>query len=349
MKLRLLIFSLTFLLGVNMMLSAQSYFFFGATAGAFASLPTDWNSKALATYARNSAYYNFIYEQYEYGAIAPSGALIFGYQTKRFALQTGVELFYNVNENFMIRQKITQVNADAFINYYYTMLNIPLAMNFYLASGPRFKLSFLIGPYFGIPVSDVQFNFDGYIDIFHDDSIDNTRKTYTSLLPQDFSSGLRFGLQSEITLGKGALTIELGYQREFFSGEGSMLLGAIFSENGSAAIENDLRKITVLSGVRITLGYKYKIMLSGAPSGGGEKGSGYSGDISNTSRYYMIVAGHVEGPLSLDDLKTLADKGALDAETKIWKKGLTDWVKADTFTEITPLLTPKDLFDNTQR
>ena len=59
--------------------------------------------------------------------------------------------------------------------------------------------------------------------------------------------------------------------------------------------------------------------------------------MKNPTRYYMIVGGQTEGPLTVGDLRGLADRGLIDKDSYLWKKGLSDWAKADTFEELSVL------------
>ena len=58
--------------------------------------------------------------------------------------------------------------------------------------------------------------------------------------------------------------------------------------------------------------------------------------LPNTKRYYIAVNGHSEGPYILDDLKSKAQSGLINADTLIWQPGMNNW---QTITEHGDLLT----------
>ncbi|MDR2481302.1 MAG: DUF4339 domain-containing protein [Spirochaetaceae bacterium] len=319
---------------VNTAAYSQDYFFFGANAGAFASVPTDWDAKAFFHNVYNPGplnpdqnYRNFMYEQYDYFCIAPALSLLFGYSTKYFSIQSGIEGFFNINENFLIKKTISQKDPTATVSYIYSSLHIPLQFDLYFLHFSKLKIGISLGPYFSIPLGDINKEWSG-------DYIFQPQSPKTTSVAQTLSSGAKIGLLSELSAGKNAFTFEIGYMHELFNGEDSLFLNAMTSSNGKANIAAPEQKITVLSGVQITIGYKFRIELNSDSSGNIK-----SSDISvGAAKYYMIVGGQVEGPLTINDLVSLIDKNLLNKDSMLWKKGMTNWAEAFTFKELAPLL-----------
>ena len=56
-----------------------------------------------------------------------------------------------------------------------------------------------------------------------------------------------------------------------------------------------------------------------------------------TSKYYVAVDGQSTGPFDIKTLKRMADSGEFVKESLVWKKGMSDWVRADSIDELKEL------------
>jgi Tol biopolymer transport system component len=59
------------------------------------------------------------------------------------------------------------------------------------------------------------------------------------------------------------------------------------------------------------------------------------------SEYYVIIDGERTGPHSFDTLRTLSQGGHLRRDTLVWKTGMAQWVRADSVSELAPVLPPR--------
>ncbi len=76
------------------------------------------------------------------------------------------------------------------------------------------------------------------------------------------------------------------------------------------------------------------------------------------SEWFYAVDGQQFGPVSSAELKSLASKGTISSETLVWKKGMTDWVRADSTKGLLPetsshqpppLAIPENTFNDSPR
>lgn len=56
------------------------------------------------------------------------------------------------------------------------------------------------------------------------------------------------------------------------------------------------------------------------------------------SKYYVAVNGKSSGPFDLKTLETMVEKGEFNKDSLVWKKGMADWVKAETVEELKEIL-----------
>lgn len=56
------------------------------------------------------------------------------------------------------------------------------------------------------------------------------------------------------------------------------------------------------------------------------------------SKYYVAVNGQSSGPFDLKTLETMVEKGEFNKDCLVWKKGMADWVKAETVEELKEIL-----------
>jgi hypothetical protein len=323
--------------------SAQTHFYFGANAGAMLGI-LDWDTSAIAKYISSiPSYHNYAYEQAEF-SISPLGGIIMGYSTRRFAFETGAELLLNVQEATGLKKTVADAAYAAVARYTYSSIIVPLIMRINFAAKPSFRFGMSLGPYFSFPLGEIERTLEGAKIFKAPDALPGA----VSYLTQPVFVGARFGLHTEFNAGKkGAIMINVDFHRELTSGvRASMLLDSMLSPNGMASISNREEKISILNGMRVALGYKYRIQLSGAAAhagAGAEEGVDAAAQaemreaLKNPTRYYMIVGGQTEGPLTVSDLRGLAERGLIDKDSYLWKKGLADWAKADTFEELSIL------------
>ena len=57
--------------------------------------------------------------------------------------------------------------------------------------------------------------------------------------------------------------------------------------------------------------------------------------------YHLAVNGKATGPFDIETLSQMANAGQITAESLVWKKGMTEWVKAGVVDDL------KGLFTNT--
>jgi len=57
------------------------------------------------------------------------------------------------------------------------------------------------------------------------------------------------------------------------------------------------------------------------------------------SKYYVAVDGNSTGPYDVKKLQEMADNGQLKKDSLVWKKGMADWVRADSVEELKDLFT----------
>lgn len=57
------------------------------------------------------------------------------------------------------------------------------------------------------------------------------------------------------------------------------------------------------------------------------------------SKYYIAVDGNSTGPYDVKKLQEMADNGQLKKDSLVWKKGMADWVRADSVEELKDLFT----------
>lgn len=58
-----------------------------------------------------------------------------------------------------------------------------------------------------------------------------------------------------------------------------------------------------------------------------------------TSKYYVVVNGQSTGPFDIKTLQQMADNGEFVKDSLVWKKGMADWVRADSVDELKDLFT----------
>jgi hypothetical protein len=335
-------------------LYAQQRLFFGLSAGAALNLPSDWETSAIKrwVYSGNvsnvdsgsQSYYSFVYEQYDYSALSPSFAFSFGYASPHFSLRTGFDLFVNYNENFLLRRSLSSA-ASAIVTYKYTSLHLPFMFDYYPIAKEKFKLGFQLGAYVSFPLGDVEKHVNGR-DIFDTSYTPPSQDiayrqppmvNATKLIAQDMTGGVQFGIIAGLQIaGRGEVVLDIAYKRELFNGVNSMLGSVVTSASGSATIDDAERKLMIMSGIRLLLGYRFSLNLKGRAGGGA--GGGAEALTSNSIRYYVMVAGRAEGPLGINDLARLAENGLINAGTLLWKKGMTNWSAAESFEELGPIL-----------
>ena len=57
------------------------------------------------------------------------------------------------------------------------------------------------------------------------------------------------------------------------------------------------------------------------------------------SKYYVAVDGDSTGPYDIKKLQEMADNGQFKKDSLVWKKGMADWVRADSVDELKDLFT----------
>lgn len=363
-------------------LSAQERFYIGAAAGVFMNVPTDFETRQIKRRIYGGSlggtkltYYNYAFQQYDYtGSIAPQASLLAGYGIRSFGFQLGLDFLINIYENFVMVHPSTGV-TEVFVSYGYSALHIPVSARYYFVNTEKFRLGISLGAYLSVPLTPITREHSGdnifnlsdpadAPDTFDTNGYKKGLGANSKKITQDTGAGGHIGISGEAAIGRGAFTFDLGYKREFFNSINySLLLGTdsngMINPGGTASVQDNERKVTILSGIFLSLGYKYYIRSSSRPpdtafSGNGAQTSDRSAEYAESekrqtrvtvpssraffgTRYYMIVAGNAEGPLSYSNLQNLAFKGILNGSTLIWRKGLKNWAAAEEFEELLPL------------
>jgi hypothetical protein len=377
-----IIISFFFVLISTGQIYAQQVFYFGLQGGVGLNLP-DVELNAIDTFEYKYGIYEYIKALNEYKGstvnfyresflpisdtagdgfvninLSPGvvASLYFGYEgNKYFGVRTGADLHYGVNDlfKFAFIAELTGVYNSAkypdvippparhtimtgSINYVYSFINIPLLATIHFVNKKVFRLGFALGPYLSIPLGDIEATYQVESAI--------ERKPIAHMIKQDLGAGIQIEILTELKIGKkGAITLNIGYSREFLKFFDSMILNPELMSQSTITIPrydmdadkrfDDVkeRKLTVFQGVKATLGYKFNIQISGPPGTG-------TAVADPNANYFMIIGSQVEGPLKITDIQKLCNASVIKSDSMMWKTGMDDWKNAGTFQELAPYL-----------
>ncbi|MDR3324876.1 MAG: GYF domain-containing protein [Spirochaetaceae bacterium] len=316
--------ALFLLLGSAAGLNAQQAVVFGVEAGAAMNI-FDYNKLAIRSYKVelvNTTNFAAVQE----GISLPIVASLFtGYEfSKNFGIRVGLDFYINATDKFLWT-KLIDGTASTPVSYTYSFLNLPLLANVYFLNGSVFRMGFSLGPYFSIPLGDVERT--GPVGTYAN-AVYTAGPSGNVTIPQQSAAGIQAGLLTEFKLGPGALTCNLDFVRELWASNNAMLL----SGDPVIPLPGDRQKATILQGIKITLGYKFRIALS---AGAAEAAA--SGSPDDPAIYHMVIGAGTDGPYTMNDLTNLHQSDVLKPDTLLWKDGMANWENAESFPELESL------------
>lgn len=293
-------------------ISAQSAFIFGVEAGAALNV-VDYDRLAIRDYKIKYEMEDVLGFQAMQTTIGPPiiAAIFFGFDVSKYAgFRTGIDFYINVKDEFA-----TTLYDKKVMTYKYSFLTIPLLANIYFLNTRLFRMGVSLGPYFSIPLGDIERTAPEY----------GTKPAQSGSIPQNYAAGFQAALLSELKLPKGAITLSIGYNRDLWTGYKPM----IFSSDTTIPNSSYEQKLTIFQGIAVKLGYKFSILM-GAPAAEKDESDGND----DQPVYYRVVGTEAEGPLSINDLKSLYQRSILRKDTQLWKDGLGNWQEAQSFPEL---------------
>lgn len=313
---------------------SQQTFYFGIAGGA--GIPIlDFNKEAVFQYEVVRNFSNnpqVTFNPQSETAPSINTSLYFGLEAnKYFGVRLGADFYFLVNETapidfYQIVSNKTSYYFKGTINYQYNLVNIPALAQVYFVNGNVFRLGIEAGPFFGFTLGGVERTVEGTSD---DASI---VAPGPETLDPIFTMGLQAGLISEFKIGRGALTFNIDFARDLYTSIETVMPEIMQNPEAIVTIPDGTaeKKLTIFQAVKVSLGYKFNIQLSGPPSSTGEA---IIADDSNAN-YYIIVGAQAEGPLKISDLQGLHKRGILKADTMLWKTGMDNWTEAADFAEL---------------
>jgi hypothetical protein len=314
-----------FSLGGAVSLFSQQVLYFGLSGGA--TIPVlDFDKDAVYHYESVSAFEKGVKVDFAPQAdFIPSinASLYFGFEANKYlGVRLGADFYFLVTEKAPVdfyhtdtsNKKVEDFKGT--ISYQYNLLTVPLLMQLYFINKDVFRLGVEAGPFFGFPLGTVARTTDP--------------SSSTKDLEQRFSVGLQLGLISEFKIGRGAITFNIDFVRDFYDSLSPVMPDVMANPDATVAIPDSVSegKFTIFQGIKVSLGYKYNIQLSGAPAATTD----VEVDVDNIN-YYMVMGTQAEGPLKINEMRNLHRRGMLKADTMLWKSGMDNWAPAADFEE----------------
>jgi hypothetical protein len=156
-------------------------------------------------------------------------------------------------------------------------LTIPILADIYFVNSKSFRMGFSLGPYFSIPIGDINAEFDAYSRPVSGVVPSIRIPARTAALKQSSTLGVQAALLSEIRIKNASITINLGFDRELYKWIDALQLTGMTVEpdsDGNRVVtipditdRDSEQKLSVFMAPKLTVGFKYSFMLKNKGAG----------------------------------------------------------------------------------